>query len=141
MFVLPYNMLVKSDSMSMLNSLEIRVPYLDRAVVETAFSFHDNLKLRGSKRKFVLIETFKGLLPKRLHNRPKQGFDVPIGQWFKKELKEQFWSVMDETTIKKTGVLNYASIKRFYDIHASGKQDLSKQLFNLFVLQWWLLRQ
>jgi asparagine synthase (glutamine-hydrolysing) len=134
-------MLVKCDSMSMLNSLEVRVPYLDREVVETAFGFNDDLKLHGRKRKFVLTEAFKSLLPKRLHNRPKQGFDVPIGEWFKKELREQFWSVMDVSSINKAGVLNYAGIKRMYDIHCSGKQDFSKQLLNLFVLQWWLLKQ
>jgi asparagine synthase (glutamine-hydrolysing) len=141
MFVLPYNMLFKADSMSMLNSLEIRVPYLDRAVVESAFSLSEDLKLKGTKRKFILVEAFRDILPKRLHHRPKQGFDVPIGEWFKDELKDQFWSVMNKSSLNKTGVLNYAPIKRMYDLHATGNRDFSKQLLNLFILQWWLLRE
>jgi len=138
MFCLPYDMLTKVDSMSMLNSLEVRVPYLDQRVVELAFSMKGNLKLNGLKRKYVLVEAFKDILPPILHNRPKQGFDVPIGEWFKSELRDLFWSVVDDKSIKKHGLLNSDFIHKMYDSHCANRSDYSKQLLNIFIFQWWL---
>ncbi|HEB02285.1 MAG TPA: asparagine synthetase B, partial [Nitrospirae bacterium] len=97
--------------------------------------------LRGNRRKYVLVEAFKDILPKRLHNRPKQGFDVPIGEWFKNELKDLYMSVMSEESLAETGILDPVSAREMYDLHLSGKRDLSKQLMSMFVLQWWLLRK
>ncbi len=137
MFCLPYDMLAKVDSMSMLNSLEVRVPYLDRNLVELAFSMNGNLKLNGLKRKYVLVETFKDILPPGLHKRSKQGFDVPIGDWFKKDLRDMFLSVVNEKSIRESGLFNFTSIKRIYDSHCSGSRDHSKELLNIFIFQWW----
>jgi len=137
MFCLPYDMLAKVDSMSMLNSLEVRVPYLDRNLVELAFSLKGNMKLNGLRRKFILVETFKDILPPGLHKRPKQGFDIPIGDWFKKDLRDLFFSVVNEKSAEGNGLFNFNSIKRIYDSHCSNTRDHSKELLNIFVFQWW----
>ena len=134
---LPYDMLVKVDWMSMLNSLEVRVPFLDYKVVEFVFQIPGNLKLNRWKRKYILIETFKDILPPKLYYRPKQGFDVPIGEWFKNELKQLFWEVLDENFIKKQGIFNFDFIKKMYNLHASNKRDFSKQLLTIFIFVWW----
>jgi len=134
---LPYDMLVKVDWMSMLNSLEVRVPFLDYRVVEFAFQIPGNLKLNKWKRKYILVETFKDILPPKLYHRPKQGFDVPIGEWFKKELKQLFWEVIDEAFIKKQGIFNFEFVKKMYYLHISNKRDFSKQLLAIFIFEWW----
>ena len=137
MFCLPYDMLTKVDSMSMLNSLEVRVPYLDKSLVELAFSMQGDLKLKGLKRKFILVETFKDILPPGLHRRSKQGFDIPIGDWFKTDLRDLFLSVVNEKSVKGNGLFNFNFIKQIYDSHCSGSKDYSKQLLNIFIFQWW----
>ena len=137
---LPYDMLVKVDWMSMLNSLEVRVPFLDYRVVEFAFQIPGSLKLNRWKRKYILIETFKNILPPKLHHRPKQGFDVPIGEWFKKELKKLFWEIVEENFVKKQGIFNFEFIKEMYYLHVSNKKDFSKQLLAIFIFEWWYRR-
>lgn len=134
---LPYDMLVKVDWMSMLNSLEVRVPFLDHRVVEFVFQIPGNLKLNKWKRKYILIETFKDILPPKLYHRSKQGFDVPIGEWFKKELKPLFWEIVNESSIKKQGLFNFDFIKKMYHLHISNKKDFSKQLLAIFIFEWW----
>jgi len=80
---LPNDMLSKVDLMSMRNSLEVRVPFLDHRLVEYVFQIRGNLKLKGKKGKYILLETFKNILPPPLLNKPKWGFEIPISKWLK----------------------------------------------------------
>lgn len=137
---LPNDMLMKVDMMSMLNSIEVRVPFLDHKVIELAMNMSGDLKLRGRKRKFALVETFKDILPKSLHNRPKGGFDVPIGEWFKKEFKELFHDTLNEKTVRETGIFDFGFIDNMYSQHLSGRKDFSKELLSVFIFQWWFSR-
>ena len=84
--VLPNDMLHKVDSMSMANSLEVRVPFLDHELVEFAFSIKASHKIDGNFKKKILQETFKDHLPQELYRRKKQGFSVPLNKWFAKKL-------------------------------------------------------
>jgi asparagine synthase (glutamine-hydrolysing) len=76
-------MLNKVDWMSMKNSLEVRVPFLDHRIVELAFKMPGALKLYKATTKHILKETFKDILPASLYRRPKAGFEVPISRWLK----------------------------------------------------------
>ena len=84
---LPNDMLLKVDWMSMANSLEVRSPFLDYNVVELAMSFPGNYKIHKSHLKRILKDSFSDILPPKIQNRSKQGFEVPIGEWFKNEIK------------------------------------------------------
>ena len=135
--LLPGDMLTKVDRMSMANSLEVRVPFLDHTFVEYAFRLtgHTKLKARGGKR--VLLDAFKELLPPSLHNRPKWGFEMPIGAWLRKELRFLVDEYLSEDLIKKQGFFNGEVIKDFIRVHMSGRQDTSWHLWNLIVFQHW----
>lgn len=135
--LLPGDMLTKVDRMSMANSLEVRVPFLDHTFVEYAFrlSGHTKLKARGGKR--ILLDAFKELLPPSLHNRPKWGFEMPIGAWLRKELRFLVDEYLSEELIKKQGFFNGEVIKDFIRMHMSGRQDTSWHLWNLIVFQHW----
>lgn len=87
--VLPGDMLHKVDMMSMANSLEVRVPFLDPTLVDFARSIPDHYKLKGSMRKRIVQDAFRKILPAELYNRPKKGFEVPLLQWMQKELLGQ----------------------------------------------------
>ncbi len=135
--LLPNDMLTKVDRMSMANSLEVRVPFLDYTVVEYVFRLKGDTKLRGRTGKYVLMETFKDLLPPSLHSRPKWGFEMPIGAWLKKELKFLIDDYLDEGKIKKQDIFHYEIIKDLIGRHMSGRQDTSWHLWNLIVFQHW----
>ena len=137
---LPGDMLTKVDLMSMRNSLEVRVPFLDHEVVEFAFEMEGDVKLKGLKRKFILMETFKDILPQMLHNRPKWGFEMPIGAWLRKELKFLIDDFLSKDFINKQGFFEYDVIDCLIKKHLSKKADTSWQLWNLIVFQHWFKR-
>ncbi len=103
--LLPGDMLTKVDRMSMANSLEVRVPFLDYTLVQYVFSLKGSTKLGAWKGKRILLETFKDLLPPLLHHRPKWGFEMPIGAWLKKELKFLIEEYLHKDRIEKQGYL------------------------------------
>ncbi len=137
---LPGDMLTKVDLMSMRNSLEVRVPFLDHEVVEFAFEMEGNVKLKGLKRKYILMETFKDILPPMLHNRPKWGFEMPIGAWLRNELKFLIDDFLSRDFINKQGFFEYEVIDCLIKKHLCKKMDTSWHLWNLIVFQHWYKR-
>ena len=135
--LLPNDMLTKVDRMSMANSLEVRVPFLDYLVVEYVFQLRGDTKLRGKTGKYILMETFKDILPPSLHNRPKWGFEMPIGAWLKDELRFLVDDYLDKDQIKKQDIFQYDIIQGLIDKHMNGRQDTSWHLWNLIVFQHW----
>jgi asparagine synthase (glutamine-hydrolysing) len=131
------DMLTKVDRMSMANSLEVRVPFLDHTVVEYVFQLEGRLKLKGKTGKYILMETFKDLLPPSLHNRPKWGFEMPIGAWLRNELKFLIDEYLTEDVIKKQALFDFGVIKRLIRDHMNERQDTSWHLWNLIVFQHW----
>lgn len=118
--VLEGDMLRKVDAMSMANSLEVRTPFLDVELVDYVFGLPPSFKIDGSGRKKILKDAFFKELPSEIFNRGKQGFEVPLKQWFLKELK----SVLDEKVfnkelIEEQGMLNWEVLT-----------DLKKQLYS-----------
>jgi asparagine synthase (glutamine-hydrolysing) len=131
---LPTDMLVKVDQASMLNSLEVRVPFLDHRIVALAMAMPGEWKMRGTRRKRVLREAVRDLLPPAISRRPKAGFEVPVGEWLKREMAEMFWD-----TVSGSGAIPFdrATLERWYDEHRSGRADRAKILWAVFSLRWW----
>jgi asparagine synthase (glutamine-hydrolysing) len=135
--LLPGDMLTKVDRMSMVNSLEVRIPFLDYTFVEFAFTLKGNAKLKATGGKRVLLQAFEDLLPPLIHKRPKWGFEMPIGAWFRKELRFLVDEYLDQTRIEKQGLMNHEVIKRLIADHMNERQDTSWLLWNLIVFQHW----
>jgi asparagine synthase (glutamine-hydrolysing) len=134
---LPGDMLNKVDWMSMKNSLEVRVPLLDHNVVELAFKIPGPLKLFKGKTKYLLKQTFKGLLPPKLYRRPKAGFEIPISRWLKTDLKFLLEDYLSEDKIREQVIFDYDIIDRLKRDLLSNKTDTSWMLWNLIVFQHW----
>jgi len=134
---LPGDMLTKVDWMSMKNSLEVRVPFLDHHVVELAFNMPSALKLKKGTTKYILKETFKDLLPPSIYRRPKAGFEVPISRWLKNELKFLLDQYLAENRIQNQGIFDPQVVKELVGQHLNGKTDTSWMLWNLIVFQSW----
>lgn len=135
--LLPGDMLTKVDRMSMVNSLEVRVPFLDYTFVEFAFTLKGNTKLKATGGKRILLQAFEDLLPPLIQKRPKWGFEMPIGAWFRKELRFLVDEYLDQTRIEKQGLMNHGVIKELIADHMNERQDTSWLLWNLIVFQHW----
>ena len=134
---LPGDMLWKVDMMSMRHSLEVRVPLLDPRVVELAFRIGGDWKLHNGRGKFIFIETFKDLLPKSLHRRPKWGFEMPVSRWLKTDLHGLIDTYLARERIEKQGIFNYPVIEDLVRNLMHNRTDTSWQLWNLIAFQAW----
>ncbi len=134
---LPGDMLWKVDMMSMRHSLEVRVPLLDTRVVELAFRIGGDWKIRNGRGKYVFIETFKDLLPKSLHRRPKWGFEMPVSRWLKTDLHGLIDTYLAPDRIKKQGIFNASVIEALVGNLMENRTDTSWQLWNLIAFQAW----
>jgi asparagine synthase (glutamine-hydrolysing) len=88
MSYLPYDLLVKADRSAMLHSLELRSPFLDTALIEYVNALPDRMKRRGLRTKWILREAFDELVPRVIQRRGKMGFGVPLGAWFRTDLRD-----------------------------------------------------
>ena len=132
------DVLVKVDRASMLNSLEVRAPFLDTRVVDQANHMPTDFKIKGIKRKYILKKLMEGKLPDDIINRKKKGFGMPIGEWIKGELKDTIEITLSKKNIDKIGLFNYEYIREILDDHYNGKRDNRKQIWTLFIFaMWW----
>lgn len=136
--ILPGDMLTKVDSMSMANSLEVRVPFLDYRVVDFIFSLPDDFKINRSMRKRILQDTFRDELPPQLYNRPKKGFEVPMLKWLRKELQPMMDELLSEKMISEQRIFNYTEIQKLKaQLNSTNPQDVHARLWALIVFQSW----
>jgi asparagine synthase (glutamine-hydrolysing) len=137
--VLLSDMLVKVDLMSMANSLEVRSPFLDYKVVDFAFSLPASYKIDGTLKKKVVQDAFRSMLPEELYNRPKHGFEIPLLDWFRKEL----WSMINDDLLEKDfvaqqGIFNVASIEALKKkLMSKNPEDSHATVWALIVFQYW----
>jgi asparagine synthase (glutamine-hydrolysing) len=137
--VLAGDMLTKVDSMTMANSLEVRVPFLDYRVVDFAFSLPDKFKIDAKNRKIILKETFKKDLPTEIFYRSKKGFEVPLLKWFQSDLKSFITDdLLSEKTINEQKIFNYSYIKALLNkLFSSNPGDSVAKIWALVVFQNW----
>lgn len=137
--VLAGDMLVKTDLMSMANSVEVRCPFLDHHVVEFAFQLPAHYKISGSERKRIIKDTFKDLLPKEIYQRGKKGFEIPMLRWFRNELHSFiFDELLNEKTIREQGIFDYSFIDGMKkQLHSRSAENIVDQLWVLIVFQYW----
>jgi asparagine synthase (glutamine-hydrolysing) len=129
------DILLKADKMSMANSLEVRVPFLDQKVFSTASKLTSSQKIRYGQTKFLLREAAKGIVPEHVWNRKKLGFPVPIRHWLKNEMYD--WAVRLINDSQTDSLINKAEIHRLLTEHVVGKRDNSRKLWSIFTFMIW----
>ncbi len=136
---LPGDILTKIDRAAMSVSLETRIPFLDHRIVEWAWTLPQHFKINQSIGKKVLRNLLYRYIPKELLERQKQGFDIPVGQWVRGELRDWAEHLMTEKSIKYTGVFHPTKIRRFWKCHREGMFDESFNIWTVLMLQAWML--
>ncbi|HVF48715.1 MAG TPA: asparagine synthase (glutamine-hydrolyzing) [Pyrinomonadaceae bacterium] len=140
MTYLPNDLLVKVDIASMAVSLEARSPFLDHHVIEFAASLPERLKLRGRTTKYLLKQVLKKLLPAENLNRSKMGFGVPIGHWFRGEMKEFLRDTLLTEKSLARGLFKPEAVRRLVEQHIAGERDHAHQLWTLLMLELWFCK-
>ena len=136
--VLPGDMLTKVDLMSMANSLEVRVPFLDVEVVNYAFRLPADYKINKTAQKRILRDSFGKLLPAQIFERPKQGFEIPLANWFRESLNAEIKSLLAPELIKKQGIFNPTEINKLVQsIHSEQQGEATGKIWALLVFQYW----
>jgi asparagine synthase (glutamine-hydrolysing) len=134
---LPEDILTKVDRMSMAHSIESRVPLLDNAVIDFAARLPAALKIKNGRRKHILKEAASDLLPPAILARRKQGFAVPVGEWFRGGLKTFFSDILRSATARQRGYFEPRFIERLLREHVSGRRDHTLRLWALVVFELW----
>jgi asparagine synthase (glutamine-hydrolysing) len=137
--ILPNDMLQKVDLMSMANSLEVRVPFLDHEVVDFAFSLPAEYKIDSKRRKKILVDTYKEFLPEEIFSRPKHGFEVPLLKWFRNELKPLIEDdLLNDAFVEQQGIFDVNEIKSIKTkLYSNNPEDAHAQIWALIVFQYW----
>jgi len=133
---LPELLLMRVDKMTMANSVEARVPFLDHRLVEYAMSLSMEAKVHGG-RKHLLKQAVEGIVPREVLDRPKRGFGVPVAAWFRGELGTLFDKVQASTGLRDLGLLDFSVVDRMLADHRSGRRDAGMQLWVLLNLFLW----
>jgi len=125
------------DRMSMAHSLEVRSPLCDYRLAEFVTSLPAEYRLKGSHSKHILKQVSRQWLPADIVERKKVGFDSPIGQWFKGELRGFLHEFLSPEQIRASGMLNPSAVQNLIADHMSGRKDYSLQLWSILALEAW----
>ncbi|QQS39767.1 MAG: asparagine synthase (glutamine-hydrolyzing) [Acidobacteriota bacterium] len=137
---LPNDLLVKVDIASMANSLEARSPLLDHKLIEFAASLPKDLKVRRLQPKYLLKKIASRLVPPDVVYRKKMGFGVPVGHWFRGELRPMVEDLLLSEAIEKRGLFNPDAVRNMVRAHTSRQKDYSHQIQVLLMLELWYRR-
>ncbi|KAA5542195.1 asparagine synthase (glutamine-hydrolyzing) [Roseiconus nitratireducens] len=137
---LPCDLCTKVDIASMAHSLEVRQPMLDHRVVEFAASLPVSLKFRGRRGKLLLEDTFGDLIPRSIFTRKKMGFGIPIGTWFRTELKPMVHDTLLSDNARIAPYFRREMVERLVGQHEQSRHNHGYRLWNLLILEKWLRR-
>lgn len=131
------DILFKVDRASMANSLEVRVPFLNRDVVRFVNALPLELKLHRLTGKYLLKRSLGHRLPTAIIKRPKKGFNMPVAYWLNGELRDLTLAMLSRERLAQQGYFNYEYVKMLLDDHATQRRDNRKLLWTLLMFQLW----
>ena len=138
---LPDDILVKVDRAAMAVSLETRIPFLDKDVVEFAYSLPMHLKIRKNQGKWIVRQLLYRYIPPVLVNRPKRGFAIPLDAWLREPLRDWAENLLAENRLIQEGFFEPQPIRRAWRQHLQGKVANGHQLWSVLMFQAWYDRQ
>ena len=134
---LPGDLITKIDIATMAYGLEARSPLLDHQLMEFAASIPAGLKVRGREKKWIFRNALRGWIPDEILDRPKQGFSVPIGDWFRNELRDQVRDVLLDPGTLRRGYFRREAVESMLERHSAGADAETKPLWALFMFELW----
>ena len=135
--MLPDDLLMLTDKMSMATSLECRVPLLDQELVELAARMPEQVKVRGGRLKHAMKEAVSDLLPRDILERKKRGFGTPMGAWLKEDLAPLVRSLLSDSVVKGRGLFHFPMVQELIASHEANRIDGTDRLLTLLNLEIW----
>jgi asparagine synthase (glutamine-hydrolysing) len=132
-----HELLMKQDQMSMAASIESRVPFLDHKLVEFSARLPERMKLRGATTKYILRQSMKDVLPEEILSRPKMGFPVPVGAWFRGAFREVIDEYVLSERVVSRGIFDAEFVKSLVRRHQEFGEDHSERLWALVNFEIW----
>ena len=129
--------LTKLDRASMSVSLEAREPFLDYKLVEFAVGLPIRWKIRNGEQKYILKRLLRNYLPDALVDRPKRGFNMPLAQWLREDLRELTQTYLDTDYLSSQGLFDPQMVQRLVHEHFTGTHDHAPRLYSLIMFQLW----
>jgi asparagine synthase (glutamine-hydrolysing) len=129
------DILLKADKMTMAHSLELRVPFLDKAVFDVASKIPTNLKTANGTTKYILRKAVEGIVPDHVLSRKKLGFPVPIRHWLRDEMNDWAKKIIRESDTDH--LINKTYIQKILDDHCQGKVDYSRKIWTVLMFMLW----
>ena len=129
------DILLKADKMTMANSLELRVPFLDKEVFNIASKIPTEMKIAENTTKYILRKAAEGIVPSHVLNRKKLGFPVPIRNWFKEEIHD--WTVNIIKDSATDYLINKEQVLTLLHQHCAGQKDNSRKLWTILIFMVW----
>jgi asparagine synthase (glutamine-hydrolysing) len=127
-----------TDKLSMATGVEVRVPFLDKDLVEFSTRIPPNLKLKGKTTKYLLKKVMERYLPHEVIYRPKTGFGAPVREWITDGLSPVIESYLSEKSISVRGIFDYNNIKKLIKENKDGKIDASYPIWCLLAIESWM---
>jgi asparagine synthase (glutamine-hydrolysing) len=134
---LPDDLLAKIDIATMAYSLEGRSPLLDHELMEFAASLPAGLKAEGGQRKRILRSALRGWVPDEILDGSKRGFELPLAQWFRGDLRDYAYDVLLDTACTARGWCRESELRRLLDEHTSCARDHGRRIWTLLMLELW----
>lgn len=131
------DILVKVDRMTMANSLEARAPLLDHKLMEFAARLPVSLKLRSSGGKYLLRQVARSLLPESILNKRKQGFAIPLSEWFRTSLGDMLRDLVSSRAFRERGIFDPVAVERSIAAHVRGEADHGEHLWLVLTFELW----
>src|SRR5213594_377043 len=136
---LPNDILTKVDRMSMAHSIEAREPLLDHKLVEFAATIPPELKLKGPTTKYIFKKAMEGILPNEILYRPKRGFGVPLGRWFRGKLSPFMRDLLLSRRCSERGIFRKPYLERLIEMNDRGR-PMDLQIWTLITFELWCQR-
>jgi asparagine synthase (glutamine-hydrolysing) len=134
---MPNDLLMLTDKMTMANSLECRVPFLNHELVELAARIPAALRIEGSKLKALMKYALEGVLPRAILDRKKRGFGAPIGAWLKHDLEPMMRRLLSRRAVESRGLFKWPAIEETMALHMANREDHTDHLMALLNFEIW----
>jgi len=127
-----------TDKLSMATGVEVRVPFLDKELVEFSTKIPVNLKLKGNETKYILKKVAERYLPKEIIYRPKTGFGAPVREWIINDMSPLIEKYLNKEVIEKRNIFNYKKVHELIENNKTGKIDASYTIWSLLAIESWM---
>ncbi len=131
------DILTKTDRASMSVSLEAREPLLDYRIIEFMARIDSKHKFKYHQSKYILKEIVHKYIPKKIMQRPKQGFNIPLERWLRNDLKEYLRNYLDPVRLQEEQLLNVQKVSEIYNAFLRGKSEYTELLWQILIFEMW----